>query len=203
MVCFCGSVGNRLWIVFVEFEMPRLKGVFDDVISTSFSWSVCHKADRGTPQIRALERQRRKKTGDGMKGGRRGSSFRYLPWITPAFSSTSCTQCTTGPIVWLEAVAGMKCANELRDNGGICVNCMMVSTCQLNDLGNHHKANVQHVLLHLRPCDASTGTAGSPQVVWVGHWRHQGIDGREVTHWCNTKAECGTKPGTQTQGYMC
>lgn len=104
MVCFCGSVGNRLWIVFVEFEMPRLKGVFDDVISTSFSWSVCHKADRGTPQIRALERQRRKKTGDGMKGGRRGSSFRYLPWITPAFSSTSCTQCTTGPIVWLEAV---------------------------------------------------------------------------------------------------
>ena len=102
-----------------------------------------------------------------MKGGRRGSSFRYLPWITPAFSSTS----------GMQEVTGMKCSNELRDNGGIllglgtgiCVNCMMVSTCQLNDLGNHHKANIQHVLLHLRPCDASTGTAGSPQVVWVGH----------------------------------
>ena len=157
-VYFCGSVGHMWWIVFVEFEMLRLEG---------FSWSVCHKADRGTPQIRPLQRQRRKKTGDGMKGGRRGSSFRYLPWITPAFSSTPCMQ----------EVAGMKCSNELRDNGGIllglgtgiCMNCMMVSTCQLNDLGNHHKANIQHVLLHLRPCDASTGTAGSPQVVWVGH----------------------------------
>ena len=72
----------------------------------------------------------------------------------------------------------MKCDNEFIANvgiwlglvTGICVNCVMVCTCwmiseifRLRFIYCKYPANL---LLPLRPCDASTGTAGSHK--WCG-----------------------------------